>query len=24
GQGRTPKFLVQQLEQGRQLDDFLI
>ncbi|MGT4070883.1 UNVERIFIED_CONTAM: H-NS histone family protein [Aeromonas hydrophila] len=24
GQGRTPKFLAQQLEQGRQLDDFLI
>ncbi|MCR3973010.1 H-NS histone family protein [Aeromonas veronii] len=24
GQGRTPKFLVQQLEQGHQLDDFLI
>ncbi|WP_429051291.1 H-NS family nucleoid-associated regulatory protein [Aeromonas veronii] len=24
GQGRTPKFLVQQVEQGRQLDDFLI
>lgn len=24
GQGRTPKFLVQQLEQGRQLDEFLI
>jgi DNA-binding protein H-NS len=24
GQGRTPKFLVEQLEQGRQLDDFLI
>ncbi|WP_421252633.1 H-NS family nucleoid-associated regulatory protein [Aeromonas sp. 600724] len=24
GQGRTPKFLTQQLEQGRQLDDFLI
>lgn len=24
GQGRTPKYLVQQLEQGRQLDDFLI
>ena len=24
GQGRTPKFLAEQLEQGRQLDDFLI
>ncbi|NEX77149.1 H-NS family nucleoid-associated regulatory protein [Aeromonas rivipollensis] len=24
GQGRTPKFLAGQLEQGRQLDDFLI
>lgn len=24
GQGRTPKFLGQQLEQGRQLDEFLI
>ena len=24
GQGRTPKFLAKQLEQGRQLDDFLI
>ncbi|HDO1322792.1 H-NS family nucleoid-associated regulatory protein [Aeromonas veronii] len=24
GQGRTPKLLVQQLEQGRQLDEFLI
>lgn len=24
GQGRTPKFLAQQLEQGRQLDEFLI
>ena len=24
GQGRTPKFLVEQLEQGRQLDEFLI
>lgn len=24
GQGRTPKFLAQQLEQGRQLEDFLI
>lgn len=24
GQGRTPKYLVEQLEQGRQLDDFLI
>jgi DNA-binding protein H-NS len=24
GQGRTPKFLTEQLEQGRQLDDFLI
>ncbi|MFB2907718.1 H-NS family nucleoid-associated regulatory protein [Aeromonas jandaei] len=24
GQGRTPKYLAQQLEQGRQLDDFLI
>ncbi|ELB2794055.1 H-NS family nucleoid-associated regulatory protein [Aeromonas dhakensis] len=24
GQGRTPKFLAQQLMQGRQLDDFLI
>ncbi|MGE6164434.1 H-NS family nucleoid-associated regulatory protein [Aeromonas rivipollensis] len=24
GQGRTPKFLGEQLEQGRQLDDFLI
>ncbi|WP_410173870.1 H-NS family nucleoid-associated regulatory protein, partial [Klebsiella quasivariicola] len=22
--GRTPKFLAEQLEQGRQLDDFLI
>ncbi|WP_265420798.1 H-NS family histone-like protein [Aeromonas salmonicida] len=24
GQGRTPKFLAEQLEQGRHLDDFLI
>ena len=24
GQGRTPKFLAEQLEQGRQLDEFLI
>lgn len=24
GQGRTPKFLAEQLEQGRQLDDFII
>jgi DNA-binding protein H-NS len=24
GQGRMPKYLAQQLEQGRQLDDFLI
>ncbi|MGL4355025.1 MAG: H-NS family nucleoid-associated regulatory protein [Aeromonas popoffii] len=24
GQGRTPKYLTQQVEQGRQLDDFLI
>ena len=24
GQGRTPKYLAEQLEQGRQLDDFLI
>lgn len=24
GQGRTPKFLAEQLGQGRQLDDFLI
>ncbi|MBM0490326.1 H-NS histone family protein [Aeromonas jandaei] len=24
GQGRTPKFLAEQLEQGHQLDDFLI
>lgn len=24
GQGRTPKYLAQQLEQGRQLDEFLI
>ncbi|HHQ4663660.1 TPA: H-NS family nucleoid-associated regulatory protein [Aeromonas veronii] len=24
GQGRTPKFLAEQLEQGRQLDNFLI
>ena len=24
GQGRTPKFLAEQLEHGRQLDDFLI
>ncbi|MFB2863221.1 H-NS family nucleoid-associated regulatory protein [Aeromonas sp. MdU4] len=24
GQGRTPKYLAQQLEQGRKLDDFLI
>ncbi|MGY3912989.1 H-NS family histone-like protein [Aeromonas piscicola] len=24
GQGRTPKFLAEQFEQGRQLDDFLI
>lgn len=24
GQGRTPKFLAQQLEQGRQLDEFII
>ncbi|MGL5298817.1 MAG: H-NS family nucleoid-associated regulatory protein [Plesiomonas sp.] len=24
GHGRTPKFLAEQLEQGRQLDDFLI
>lgn len=24
GQGRTPKFLVEQQEQGRQLDEFLI
>jgi DNA-binding protein H-NS len=24
GQGRTPKFLAEQIEQGRQLDDFLI
>ncbi|WP_270828608.1 H-NS family nucleoid-associated regulatory protein [Aeromonas sp. Y318-1] len=24
GQGRTPKFLAQELEQGRQLDEFLI
>jgi DNA-binding protein H-NS len=24
GQGRTPKFLAEQLDQGRQLDDFLI
>ncbi|MGL5214300.1 MAG: H-NS family nucleoid-associated regulatory protein [Aeromonas hydrophila] len=24
GQGRTPKLLAEQLEQGRQLDDFLI
>ncbi|MFM4982625.1 H-NS family nucleoid-associated regulatory protein [Aeromonas veronii] len=24
GQGRTPKFLAEQLEQGRQLDEFLV
>lgn len=24
GQGRTPKYLAQQMEQGRQLDEFLI
>ncbi|WP_339329563.1 H-NS family nucleoid-associated regulatory protein [Aeromonas hydrophila] len=24
GQGRTPKFLAEQLEQGRQLDEFII
>ncbi|WP_339014250.1 H-NS family nucleoid-associated regulatory protein [Aeromonas popoffii] len=24
GQGRTPKFLAEQLEQSRQLDEFLI